>query len=343
MSLFDKGIYLEQHKEPAFSHDLLLAEGISFPKFSAEKILAMPNDYLYKVMEFSKIRDEFSGMTLLELANAAIRQRVHTLVINAADDDPYTSSSVVPLLRHEDYALLGARLFARVVRAKELSIAVNSEIDTDGTMYRYPDEIDGVEVKKIRKRYPIASRVGECYQEKTAVVGVGALINFAKTIIDGETSRICFVTVAGDCVARPVNVAVPSGTPIRELFAMAGGCKPPQKIILGAMMTGRAVESDEIGVEVTTKSLIALSHYTVKTGLNCIGCGRCVRVCPKHISPYYLYKCSKRGIDAPTLFKLAEQCDLCGCCSYVCPGTCNPTHYIKLYKKKVQASAAKEE
>lgn len=342
MSLFERGIYLEQHKEPAMSRKIKWAEGIKFEPFDSQKYLSVQSEYIYQIVEISKIRDEHTGELLIDILNKALQNRSKELVINAVDDDPYTSSSAAPLFSLKDYAILGARLFSKVMGTTQIFCAVNASIDTDGSLFKIPETVCGIDVKKIHGKYPLASRLQERYKRNVTSVGSCALINLAKTVIDGEISKICFVTVAGDCVKNPANVAVSAGTQIKELFDVCGLLEEPQKIILGSMMSGRAVESTEVGVDFTTKSVIALKKYTIKTGLNCIGCGRCVRVCPQRLSPYYLYKSSKRGIEAPTLLKLAEKCTLCGCCSYVCPGTCNPTHYIRLYKTKLQRQKTKE-
>lgn len=343
MNFFDRGVYLDQHKEPAISKKLRMAEGISFQPFDAEKLLTVKDEYIYKIIEISKIRDEHTGELLLDVVNRGLRNGAKRLVINAVDDDPYTSSSSVALIRLKEYAMLGAKLVAKTLGISKISCAVNANVDRDGSFFKLPDTICGEDVKKIDGRYPIATRLQEHYRDRIVAVGSCALINLAKTIVDGEISKICFVTVAGDCVEEPANVVVNVGTQLKNIFEICPLNKEPQKLILGAMMTGRPVETAEVGVDMATKTIVALSKYKVKTGLNCIGCGRCVMVCPQKLSPYYMYKSSKRGIEAPTLLKLAEKCTLCGCCSYVCPGTCNPTHYIRLLKNKSQSRKSKED
>lgn len=343
MNFFDRGIYLEQHKEPAITRDLSLAEGIGFVPFDAEKFLSVQEEYVYKIVEISKIRDEHTGEFLLDIINRGLRNGSRKLVINAVDDDPYTSSSSTALLNLKEYVVLGAKLVAKTLGINDISCAVNANIDQEGTTFKFPETILGCDVKKIDGKYPIATRLSNYYREKITAVGSCALINLAKTVVDGEISKLCFVTVAGDCVLQPANVVVTVGTQLKDIFEICPLDKDPQKIILGAMMTGRPVETAEVGVDMSTKTVVALTNYTVKTGLNCIGCGRCVQVCPQKLSPYYMYKSSKRGIESPTLLKLAEKCTLCGCCSHVCPGTCNPTHYIRLLKNKSQSLQTKED
>jgi electron transport complex protein RnfC len=147
-------------------------------------------------------------------------------------------------------------------------------------------------------------------------------------------TKICFVTVAGDGVQYSSTVAAPCGTPVKKLFEECMVKLKNQKIILGSVMSGRAIESTDVGIEENTKSVILLNNYSVRTDLNCIGCSRCVSVCPQRLSPYYIYKSSKRGINDDALKTLAKYCTDCGCCSYVCPGKCNPAHYIRLYKRR---------
>ena len=343
MSFFDRGIYLEQHKEPAISKKIRIADGITFEPFDADKLLSVKDEYVYKIIEISKIRDEHTGEFMLDIINRGLRKGTTELVINAVDDDPYTSSSSTALLQFREYAVFGARLVAKVLGVRDVSCAVNANIDLEGSAFKFPDTVCGEDIRRIDGKYPIATRLEKYYRKNVTAIGSCALINLAKTVVDGEISKIAFLTVAGDCVKEPANVAVYVGTQLKDVFEICPLEKEPQKLILGAMMTGRPVETAEVGVNMATKTVVALSKYTVKTGLNCIGCGRCVQVCPQGLSPYYMYKSSKRQIESPTLLKLAEKCTLCGCCSHVCPGTCNPTHYIRLLKNKNQSLQSKED
>ncbi len=327
------GIDLSQHKEPALSREILLFDGIEFKDFDLSEYRDIDSETVYKIIELSKIRDEHTGEFLIDIVNRALLKPTDRLLLNAVDDDPYTSSSYSAMINLSKYAVLGLNLVAKILKPKKRRCVVNYNLDDDGIDSRVPEKIFGLKVKKVNLSYPISPRLDRYYDGINVAIGAGALVNLAKAVIDGEISKICFLTVAGDAVKYSCNVACNVGTPIGAIIEKASP-ERYQKMILGSVMSGRAIESTDVGVEENTKSIILMKKYAVRTDLNCIGCGRCVSACPQRLSPYYIYKSSKRGYNDKALMTLAKQCTECGCCSYVCPGKCNPAHYIRLYKRR---------
>lgn len=328
------GIELAQHKEPAFSRNITFLDGVEFKDFDLNQYRDIDNETVYKIIELSKIRDEHTGEYLIDIINRAVQKKTDVLLLNAVDDDPYTSSSYAAMHHLSKYAVLGLNLVGKILKPEKRRCVVNRDFDIDGINSKVPEKVLGLKVKKVNLSYPISPRLNRYYDGQVVAIGACALVNLAKAVIDGEMSKTCFVTVAGDGVEYSCTVAAPYGTPISRLFEECSVELKGQKIILGSVMSGRAVESADVGIEETTKSVILLKNYSVRTDLNCIGCGRCVSVCPERLSPYYIYKSSKRGYDDSALKTLAKYCTDCGCCSYVCPGKCNPAHYIKLYKRR---------
>ncbi len=327
------GIDLSQHKEPALSRDIITLNGISFSDFDLSEYRDVDSETVYKFIELSKIRDEHTGEFLIDIINRALLKPIDRLLLNAVDDDPYTSSSYCAMAQLPKYAVLGLNLVAKILKPKKRRCVINPSLDDDGIDSKIPEKIFGLKVKKVNLSYPISPRLNRYYDGEVVAIGACALVNLAKAFIDGEMRKICFVTVAGDAIGYSCNIACQAGTPVSELLEK---CSPEkyQKLILGSMMSGRSIDTTDFGVSENTKSVIALKKYSVRTDLNCIGCGRCISVCPQRLSPYYIYKSSKRGYTDRALMALSKMCTECGCCSYVCPGKCNPAHYIKLYKRR---------
>ena len=77
----------------------------------------------------------------------------------------------------------------------------------------------------------------------------------------------------------------------------------------------------------SSKGIISSSKINKKI-YSCIGCGKCIDVCPNDLSPINIYKASRKN-KINVLEKLnVNKCNGCGNCSYVCPsnieltGTC---------------------
>lgn len=328
------GIDLAQHKEPAFSRHITFMSDVEFRDFDLNEYRDIDSETIYKIIELSKIRDEHTGEYLIDIINRALKKKTDLLLLNAIDDDPYTSSSYAAMKWLSKYAVLGLNLVAKILKPEKRRCVVNPDFDIDGVNSKIPEKVFGLKVKKVNLSYPISPRLNRYFDGEVVSVGACALVNLAKAVVEETTSKICFVTIAGDGVEYSSTVAATLGTPISALFEECSVKLKNQKIIYGSLMSGRAIESLDVGVDETTKSVILLANYSVRTDLNCIGCGRCVSVCPERLSPYYIYKSSKRGLEDDALKTLSKYCTDCGCCSYVCPGKCNPAHYIRLYKRR---------
>ena len=67
---------------------------------------------------------------------------------------------------------------------------------------------------------------------------------------------------------------------------------------------------------------------------NCMGCGRCIKVCPQKLCPVFIMK-NLNNIDKLKDFHL-ELCVECGLCSYICPSKLGLRDAVIMAKKKVK-------
>ena len=67
---------------------------------------------------------------------------------------------------------------------------------------------------------------------------------------------------------------------------------------------------------------------------NCIGFGKCIKVCPSNLLPVFIMK----NIDKKSNLKKLhpEMCCECGLCSYICPSKISLREYVKHAKKEVK-------
>ena len=281
-----------------------------------------------------------------------VRRRVDTLIVNAAESEPYLTADHRLLLERGEGVLIGLALLTRAVGAKEGVIAV------EGNKLNATEVLERIAKRKglkgrictVPSRYPlgaekqvIKSVTGREVPPGKRAVDVGCVVFNAATayavyeaVVKGLPLTHRVVTVAGGALSRPRNLWVPIGTPISELIREAGGFKEaPGVVLMGGPMMG-AVQADlSVPVVRTTNSVVCMldaERGEKKEETVCIRCGQCVSACPMHLMPLLVDKELKLGGDVHELRRLhTEDCLSCGCCSYVCPA------HIPLVKRMAQA------
>jgi len=135
------------------------------------------------------------------------------------------------------------------------------------------------------------------------------------------------------------------GTPMQYMFEAAGGFTvEPTKIIMGGPMMGIAQHTLEAPIIKQTNGLIAYTTNNVELVENpvCIRCGRCVKGCPMHLMPNYIYRYAKNEMyDEAEKYNVLD-CIECGACSYSCPAKIQLVQMMRLTKFKITSKKKRE-
>lgn len=285
---------------------------------------------------------------------------VDTVVINAAECEPYLAADTREMLENGDSILAGIRAVMKYLAIKNCVVGIeNNKPECIETMTRLLKAEAGVTVKTLPSRYPqgaekvliekttgrevpqggLPSDVGVVVLNVTTVSVIG---KFLATGMPLTTKR---VTVAGDAVQNPQNVEVIIGTPANEVLAFCGLKQdvPVAKLISGGPMMGVALPDFEHPVVKQTNGLLALSaKAAAKPDMGpCIRCGRCIDACPLGLAPVQIAGAfNKKDVEA--LNKLCvDLCMMCGTCSYVCPAKRPVTQVMSLAKNFAKKEAQK--
>lgn len=270
-----------------------------------------------------------------KLKNAA--GRVDTLIINAAESEPYVTADYRLLMERSDRILQGAQTIARCLAVKRaVVVTAGDKVKAVEIVERRIRRRAGLELQMVRARYPLGSErqivqtvTGrETPADKTALDSGCVVLNVATVFAIQEalsgaplTHRV--VTVTGGAVVRPRNLLVPIGTPLRMLLREAGELNDQADLILaGGPMMGTEQTDQEVSVLKDTNALVCLTarerRQEHEAGI-CIRCGKCVASCPMHLAPSLV----TRALRKKEYHKLpafhVEDCMGCGSCSYVCP------------------------
>ena len=264
---------------------------------------------------------------------------VHTLIVNAAECEPFITSDHRLMLEDTEDLIAGCQLVMKYIGLDEGYIGIE-ENKMDAIQHidsvLADKGITNIKTFKLQARYPKGAERVLVYEITGKTMNAGVLPADLGIILSNVTT-IAFVgqyfrtgmplinkrmTIDGDAVATPKNVIAPIGTMINDVMAFCGGYKQePRKILMGGPMMGRAIFSDEIPIIKNNNAILAFSkaQSLVKEETACINCGRCHQACPFGLIPTALADAYDRR-DAEALNRLkVMQCMECGSCSYICP------------------------
>ena len=74
----------------------------------------------------------------------------------------------------------------------------------------------------------------------------------------------------------------------------------------------------------------------------CLRCGRCVNVCPMHLTPVYMHLYAEKGMWKEAEALNVMDCIECGSCNYICPARLHLVQSFRVTKGELRALAAKE-
>lgn len=266
--------------------------------------------------------------------------RVDTLIVSAAECEPYLTADHRLLLEKGDQVLQAVQMLAQLLRADRavLVVAGDKLNAVEFLERRLRRKRRSVEIITIETRYPLGMEKQlvrtitgrevppgqSAIDVKCAAFNVATAYTLRCALLEGQPLTHRTVTVSGGAVTRPRNLWVPIGTPLRCLLESAGGLKEtPAVILTGGPMTGTIQTDLEAPVVKNTNALLCLTQAERGSAEQpetvCVRCGHCVSSCPMNLNPVFVYRAVRMG-ETDRLPKLhLEDCMECGCCTYICP------------------------
>lgn len=286
--------------------------------------------------------------------------KADTLIINAAECEPYITSDHRTLLEDPAEVLFGVRTLMYALKLDCAVIAI--EENKDDAIKVLESELRGAEDVKITilpTRYPQGSEkqliqavTGRLVPPGKLPADVGCVVfnvytawSVWRAVMTGIPVIERVVTVSGPAVVSPKNLLVRMGTPVKYVLEAAGGLETGvRKVLLGGPMMGNAIYNLDVPVIKGTNAIIALFPYQTreKDDNKCIHCGRCVSVCPMRLQPLYMYQ-NERADKLDVLRRLnLSDCMECGSCTFICPGRVNLVQAFRSGKAKLRAADSKK-
>ncbi len=285
--------------------------------------------------------------------------KVDTVIINAAECEPYITSDHRLLLESPDEVIGGAKILARVFGVDRVYIGIeaNKQNAAQLLQVKIAEEKAPIVVEVLHTRYPqgaekqlIQSITGRQVPSGTLPASVGcAVFNVVSTaaiyraVMYGAPVTHRIVTVSGSGVMDPKNLYCPIGTPISELLGACGGVnKNTFKILMGGPMMGNAQYDMSVPVGKGTNAILAFCEKEDKCNEEpaCIRCGKCMSVCPMRLQPVFMYQYEHAGMLEELEKAHVMDCMECGACSYTCPGRLHLVQTFRTGKQKINHARA---
>ncbi|UXA35960.1 electron transport complex subunit RsxC [Proteus terrae] len=283
---------------------------------------------------------------------------VKTLIINAAECEPYITADDRLMQEHADEVIAGCQVLIHLLSPDEVLIGIEDNkpeaIESlKHALSAVPDE-KRIFIRVIPTKYPSggAKQLTKILTGKEVPSGgrssdigvlmqnVGTVVAIKRAIIDDEPLIERVVTVTGNGAKTPGNFWARLGTPIYSLLKQAGFVAgSEQMVIMGGPLMGFTLPDLNAPVVKITNCLLIPSVEEMDTDNleeACIRCGHCVDACPSGLLPQQLYWFSKGKEHEKAQQHNLFDCIECGACAYVCPSNIPLVQYYRQEKAEIR-------
>ncbi|AKJ42242.1 electron transport complex subunit RsxC [Pragia fontium] len=283
--------------------------------------------------------------------------RIHTLIINGAECEPYITADDRLMQEYADELLTGCEILRHILKPSEILIGIEDnkpEAIASLNKALQRNENHNISVRVIPTKYPSGGAKqltkiltgrevphgGRSSDIGVLMQNVGTVLAIKRAVIDGEPLIERIVTLTGDAIADKGNVWALLGTPISELLYQAGYQPQPQPmVIMGGPLMGFALPDLNVPVIKMSNCLIAPSETEIappEPEQSCIRCTQCADTCPAGLLPQQLYWFSRgKEHEKARNYNLFD-CIECGACAYVCPSNIPLVQYYRQEKAEIR-------
>lgn len=280
--------------------------------------------------------------------------RISTLIINAAECEPYITSDDMTMRHYPARIVSGIEVLMHILKPDQVLVGIEDNKPEAIAAMRAAAQDTTIRIIAIPTRYPSGGekQLIQILTGKEVPSGglpadisvlcqnIGTCLAIHEAILLGRPMINRIVTLTGAALQRPTNVIAPIGTPIHELLAFAG-LQPERlhRLVLGGPMMGFTVDTTAPIIK-TSNCLLAATCEELPPpppALPCIRCGLCAEACPVELLPQQLHWFAMGKDYAQLQRHDLFDCIECGACAYVCPSSIPLVQYFRAGKAQMRA------
>ncbi|NHN50841.1 electron transport complex subunit RsxC [Providencia rettgeri] len=287
---------------------------------------------------------------------------IKTLIINAAECEPYITADDRLMQEHAQEVIEGCRVLQHLLNPDQILIGI--EDNKPEAIRALKDAVTSQDkqifIRVIPTKYPSggAKQLTKILTGKEVPSGarssqigvlmqnVGTVVAIKRAVVDGQPLIERVVTVTGEAISKPGNFWARLGTPVKHLLQQSGfNPEPEQMVIMGGPLMGFTLPDLNVPVvKICNCLLVPTMEEMGPKALEeaCIRCGLCVDACPAGLLPQQLYWFSKGDEHEKAQKHNLFDCIECGACAYVCPSNIPLVQYYRQEKAEIREIAQEE-
>ncbi|EOG8341789.1 electron transport complex subunit RsxC, partial [Yersinia enterocolitica] len=280
---------------------------------------------------------------------------VTTLIINAAECEPYITADDRLMQEHASEVVLGTQILMYLLQPQQVLMGIEDNKPEAITALQHALRgQDKIQLRVIPTKYPSggAKQLTKILTGKEVPFGkhsssigvlmqnVGTVVAIKRAVIDDEPLIERVVTLTGDALSKPGNFWARIGTPVLHLLKLAGFTPQNQPmVIMGGPLMGFTLPSLDVPIVKISNCILAPTEAEMRLSepeQSCIRCGLCVDACPAGLLPQQLYWFSRGEEHEKARNHNLFDCIECGACAYVCPSNIPLVQYYRQEKAEIR-------
>ncbi|CUZ66883.1 Nitrogen fixation protein rnfC [Serratia marcescens] len=281
---------------------------------------------------------------------------VETLILNAAECEPYITADDRLMQEHADQIIEGTQILQHILQPKVTLIGIeDNKPEAIAALKLALRGQSGIALRVIPTKYPsggakqltkILTGKEVPHGKHSSAIGVlmqnvGTAFAIKRAIVDGEPLIERVVTLTGEAIERPGNLWARIGTPVQHLLDFTGfRPQAQQMVVMGGPLMGFTLPALNVPIVKISNCILAptVDEMTPQEPeQSCIRCGLCVDACPAGLLPQQLYWFSRGQEHDKARNHNLFDCIECGACAFVCPSNIPLVQYYRQEKAEIKA------